>query len=292
MNQNKFPYYNWMYYLRIIPWPEVAENLINSVKSNLWSLRATGNRYSIESYYYRHNNTIRLEQFIASNKAEWLSFIMNFFHKLYNGKVNFSISIPSKLISKIHYPVHYKIGLKNHGILSPKTPWAVGWDDFLSSSSILAWVFKESELFIPEKGIIKSTFSFTKGSYSLLIKERLFRKHTKGMDDEDKKQFLASFPDGTELFQFRWDIQSNISSSEIQSIIEKNIGLYSSILNRYELMKKKNIFSIIPPRKRILSSEWILSHWLFIPVSNYGPMQSEPIITPSEDLYSAGFILP
>lgn len=99
------------------------------------------------------------------------------------------------MIRMAEYPKRAKIGLVNHGVLRTRRAGAVGGDDFTSSSSILSSVFREIEPFITENGIIKSTFSFTKGTYSLLVKDRLFRKQTKGMDEMDKKRFLSAFPE-------------------------------------------------------------------------------------------------
>ncbi len=288
----QIPQFWWMHYLKIIPWPVIAENLINSVKSNLWSFRSSELRYSIESYYYKHKNVVDLQRFIASSQQEWLSYSMNFFQKLYGWRVNFSIAVPPKLIQQGKYPYHSKIGLLNHWVLRTRRVWAVGWDDFASSSSILAWIFQEVSPFITENGIIKSTFSFSKWDYSLLIKERLFRKNTKWMNDQDKQKFYEAFPPGMEVFLFRWNIERNMNSTKIRAIIEKNLSLYSSPINSYVLLNKNSIFSSIPWRKRLMSSEWILSHWLFVPVSTYWSLQLEPLVIPSQNIYSAGFIIP
>ena len=286
------PNYDWMRYLRIIPGPEIPELLINSIKSSIGSFRSSDLWYSIESYFYKVGNVVELQQFIVSNKQEWLSYSMNFFQRLYWWKVNFSVKVPMKLIQKTRYPHRSKIGLYQHWILQTKRAWAVWWDDFLTSSSILASIFQEIEPFITEKGIIKSSFSFTKWTYSQIIKERLFHQNTKDMDEQDKKMFYSAFPNWTNLFRFRWDIHRNISNSKVSPVIEKNLSLYSSYVNKYELMERKNIFSVIPTRKRLIWSEWIISHWLFIPVSSYGQLQQDPVFIPTKNLYDAGFILP
>lgn len=286
----QIPQFWWMHYLKVIPWPNMPENLINSVKSNLWSFRSSNLWYSLESYFYKHKNIVELQQFIASSKQEWLSYSMNFFQKLYWWRVNFSIAVPQKLIQQEKYPYQSKIGLLNHWVLQTRRVWAVGWDDFASSSSILAWIFQEVSPFITEKGIIKSTFSFTKWDYSLLIKERLFRKNTKSMNDQDKQKFYEAFPPGMEVFLFRWDIERNMNSTKIQAIIEKNLSLYSSPINSYVLLNNNSIFNTIPWRKRLMSSEWLLSHWLFVPVSTYWEIQTEPIIIPGNDLYKGWFV--
>lgn len=59
-----------MRYLRIVPGTVEAENLMNSTKFNLAALRSSGLRYSMETYFYKHENVVRLRRFIASNSKE------------------------------------------------------------------------------------------------------------------------------------------------------------------------------------------------------------------------------
>jgi hypothetical protein len=66
------------------------------------------------------------------------------------------------------------------------------------------------------------------------------------MNDEEKQKFYDAFPSGTEVFLFRWNMERNMNSPKIQSIIEKNLSLYSSPINSYILANGKNLLNTIP----------------------------------------------
>ncbi len=282
---------NWLYYLKITPWADFWENLINSVKANLNAFASNWIWYWLDIFCYKTKNKIKIEQYIYSNSQEWISFIINFFEKLYNSKVSFSKAINQKLLNFSKFKSNYQIWENRHWVLQIKKMWALWWGDFLSSSSINSWILEDYEMFINENDIIKISFSFTKTNYSVFVKDWLYYKHSKWMNEEEKQSFFKSFNDSQNFFKFRYFISTNFSKNSFEKIIEKNLRLYDSSYNSYIFIKKKNFFNIINSWKRILQWEAILSQWLFLPVSNKNTeIENIKIIKPNSSLIKSWFI--
>lgn len=282
---------DWLYFLKIIPWTDFWENLINSVKANLNAFASNWIWYWLDIFCYKTKNIIKIEQYIYSNTHEWLSFIINFFEKLYNSKVSFSKNINSKLLNFSKFKTNYQIWETQHWVLQIKKMWALwGWD-FLSSSSINNWILEDYEMFIKENEIIKISFSFSKTNYSKIIKDYLYLNNSKSMSEEEKDSFYKSFNDSQFFFKFRYFISTNFEKSSFEKIIEKNLRLYDSIYNSYTFLNKKNIFNFFYSWNRILQWEAILSQGLFLPINNKNAeIENIKIIKPNSSLVKSWFI--
>lgn len=281
---------DWYFYLKIIPWDSFWEILINSVKANLNAFWKNWIWFWIDIYVFKKNKNIYTEQYIYSNKLEWISFIINFFEKLYDKKVSFSLKVNEKLID-YNFKNTFQIWQRNHGVLQIKKMWSLWGEDFLSSSSLHNGIIEDYSNFINENDVILISFSFTKWDYSFFVKDYLYAKYSKGMDDEEKQSFLKSFTESQNFFKFRYFIKTNFNNTSVlENIIEKNLRLYDSLYNNYSYIKKKWIFDFVVDYKRIIQPEAILSQWLFLPISKFTKKQINPIITPSVELIDSGFI--
>lgn len=283
----------WLYYLRIIPWNIWENQLINSIKSDLNAFHIKWIWFWIESYFYKNKSGIKLEQYICSNSLEGLTYIMNFFIKLYAGKVSFSLKIKKGLLTYEKYTQRYKIGLNNHSTLQIKKLWSLGWDTFLTSSSIHWSIFQELSAFLRENEIIKTTFYFTKGEYSSFYKDFIFSQKVKTMNEKEQESFESSFSENQNMFLFRWNITHNLQFLDTKGIIQKNLALYNSLYNSYYLKNINDFWNYIWEGKRLLQPEAMLSQGLFVPISNnFSEQMNSEIILPNIVFYRENLIFP
>lgn len=282
----------WIFYLRIIPWNIWEDQLINSIKSDLNAFHIKGIWFWVENYFYKNKSSIKLEQYICSNSVEWISYIMNFFVKLYSNKVSFSLKIKKKLLQLENYKHQYRIGLNNHSTLQIKKLGALWWDTFLTSSSIHWSIFQELASFINENEIIKTSFYFTRWEYSSLYKDFIYSQKSRTMNEEEELSFMSSFSENQNMFLFRWKISHNLQFKDTKSIISKNLSLYSSLYNSYQIRNMNNFWNYISTGKRLLQPEAILSQWLIIPINNqYSEYRSSEIILPNRTFFKENLII-
>lgn len=282
---------DWIYYLRIIPWNIWENQLINSIKSDLNAFHLPWIWYGLESYFYKNKSNIKLEQYISSNSLEWLTYVMNFFIKLYAGKISFSLKIKKGLLEYENYTQKYKVGQSNHSTLQIKKLWSLGWENFSTSSSIHWSIFQEISQFLKENEIIKTSFHFTRWEYSTFYKDFLFSQKTKTMTEKEQESFESSFNENQNMFLFRWHISHNLHFQETKGILQKNLALYNSLYNSYYLKNTNDFWSYIGEGKRLLQPEALLSQGLFVPISNnYSEQLNNEIILPKEVFYRENLI--
>ncbi len=293
MNFDKIYQTEGIYYLRIIPSLTISdEMLINAIKSWLNAFWLPETWFWLETYFLQSWGTKFVESYVFSNTQEGLVYMINFFDKLYEWRVQFSIKVHHKLIEKQNYPKKYRIWLDRHGVFQIRKLGAIAWISFYSSPSIPAEIIKELDSFINDNEIIKMTFSFTKGEYSQLVKYLLYEYEKKWMSEEDIESFEKSFTDSQNMFSFMWSIEHNLKYN-ISEIVQKNLSLYSSCYNHYSLKEMKGIWTTIPSWKQLLQPEALLSNGLFIPViSPHAQTQNYPIVMPKNEFVRDGFIKP
>lgn len=284
--------HQWIYYLKIYP-SKIDDNwmLINSIKSDINSLWIPDLWYWLETYLYKENGILITEQYITSNSEEGLSYLINFYSKIYSKKCLFSTQVNIELIQRQSYIHCYQTGLSNHGVLQIKKLWSLWWDNFSTSSSIIGSTFQELLPFINEGDIIKVSFSFSRWTYSMFYKDYLYSSKSKHMGEEEKDSFYKSFTDTQNFFNFRWSWEWNTAYNNTKSIIDKNLSLYSSSYNSYFLKSKKTVWDYISSSHRLLQGEALLSQGLILPISNIlTENQSTSILTPSVQLFQHNFI--
>lgn len=284
--------HQWIYYLKIFP-SKIEDDgiLMNSIKSDINSLWIPDLWFGLETYLLKNKWVVTIDQYITSNSEEWLSYLINFFTKLYNRKCSFSTQVNIELIQRQSYIHSYQTGLINHGVLQIKKLWALWGDNFSTSSSIIGSTFQELLPFINEKDIVKVSFSFSKWNYSMLYKDYLYSSKSKHMGEEEKDSFYKSFTDTQNFFSFRWSWEWNTAYDNTRNVIDKNLSIYTSSYNSYFLKQKKNIWDYVPSSHRLLQGEALLSQWLILPISNsLTQNQWTPIVSPNVELFQQNFI--
>lgn len=284
--------HEWIYYLKIYP-SKIEDDgmLMNSIKSDINSLWIADLWFWLETYLFKEQWIVKIDQYVTSNSEEGLSYLINFFTKLYNKKCSFSTHVNIKLIQWQSYIHCYQTGLSNHWVLQIKKLWALWWDNFSTSSSIIGSTFQELMPFINEKDIVKVSFSFSKWDYSMLYKDYLYSSRSKHMWEEEKDSFYKSFTDTQNFFSFRWSWEWNTTYDNTKNIIDKNLSVYSSLYNSYFLKRKKSSWDYVPSSHRLLQGEALLSQWLILPISNtFTENQWTPIVSPNVQLFQNHFI--
>ncbi|MBP9779567.1 hypothetical protein KBD33_03010 [Candidatus Gracilibacteria bacterium] len=282
-----------IYYLRIIPGTIGENQLINSIKSDLNAFHIRGIWFGIENYLYKNRSSIKLEQYICSNSLEGIGYIMNFLIKLYASKISFSLKIKKGLLQYKKYIYQHRIGLNNHSTLQIKKLGAIGGESFATSSSIHGSIFQELASFMNENEIIKTSFYFSRGEYSSIYKDFLFSQKTKSMTEKEQESFESSFSENQNMFLFRWSISHNLKFQDTKSIISKNLSLYSSIYNSYQMKNRDDFWNYIPEGKRLLQPEAILSQGLFVPINNqFSENRKSEIILPNRNFFKENLIIP
>lgn len=280
-----------LFFLKINPWNDFWENLINSVKNDLNSFYLPNLWFWLETHCYKQGNRLIIDEYIFSNSLEWMTYIIQFFIKLYIWKVSFSMEINRDFLLRQSHNHFYKIGLNNHWVFQIKKLWALWASDFTTSSSIKSSFLQEVIPFIDENELIKIVFSFSKGSYSSLLKEYLYTQKSRNMNEKEQESFLSSFSESQNMFLFQFHISHNLQYRDTKSILLKNLWLYSSLYNSYLIKEYKNILNYFPSYKRLLQPEALLSQWLFLPISHLSAsIQEKAIITPSSWFFQGGFI--
>jgi hypothetical protein len=79
------------------------------------------------------------------------------------------------------------------------------------------------------------------------------------MNEEEEMSFMSSFSENQNMFLFRWNIFHNLQFQDAKSIISKNLSLYSSLYNSYQMRNIDDFWNYIPEGKRLLQPEAILS---------------------------------
>ncbi|GAB0174582.1 MAG: hypothetical protein HHAS10_04610 [Candidatus Altimarinota bacterium] len=281
-----------IYYLKIFP-SRIEDDgmLMNSIKSDINSLWIPDLWFGLETYLFKEKGIVKIDQYVTSNNEEGLSYLINFFTKLYNKKCSFSTHVNTQLIQGQSYIHCYQTGLSSHGVLQIKKLGALGGDNFSTSSSIIGSTFQELLPFINDRDTVKVSFSFSKGSYSMFYKDYLYSSKSKHMGEEEKESFYKSFTDTQNFFSLRWSWEWNTAYGNTKNIIDKNLSLYSSSYNSYFLKEKKKIWDYIPSSHRLLQGEALLSQGLIIPLSNtFTENQGVPIVSPNVQLYQHNFI--
>lgn len=280
-----------LYYLKINPWITFWENLINSIKNDLNAFYLPHLWFWMETHCYQSKNRVFIDEYIFSNSLEGINYIMQFFIKLYNWKISFSIDIKKDFILRQSYNHIYKIGLNNHSVLQIKKLGALGAGDFTTSSSIKSSFIQEILPFIKENEFIKILFSFSKGSYSSIVKDFLYSQKSRNMNENEEESFMSSFSESQNMFLFQFNISHGLQYRDIKSILYKNLGLYTSLYNSYNITEYKNFLDYIPQYKRLLQPEALLSQGLFLPLSHIsGSIQDKSIILPSSWFFECNLI--
>lgn len=216
---------------------------------------------------------------------------MQFFIKLYNWKISFSLDIKRDFILTQSYNHCYKIGLNNHSVLQIKKLGALGAGDFTTSSSIKSSFIQEILPFVKEDEVIKILFSFSKGSYSTLVKDFLYSQKSRNMNEKDEESFMSSFSEAQNMFLFQFNISHNLQYTDTKSILYKNLWLYTSLYNSYNITEYKTFWDYIPQYKRLLQPEALLSQGLFLPLSHIaGSIQDKGIILPSSSFFQCDLV--
>lgn len=285
-----FPEYK-LFYLKINPWIAFWENLINSIKNDLNGFHLPHLWFWMETHCYQQENRVFIDEYIFSNSLEGINYIMQFFIKLYTWKISFSMDIKRDLILRQSFNYTYKIWLNNHSVLQIKKLGALWAWDFTTSSSIKSSFIQEILPFIQENEVIKMQFSFSKWSYSSLVKDFLYSQKSKNMNEKDEESFMSSFSESQNMFLFQFNISHNLQYRDIKSILYKNLWLYTSLYNSYNITEYKTFWDYIPQYKRLLQPEALLSQGLFLPLSHIsGTIQDKAIILPSSWFFQCDLI--
>lgn len=280
-----------LFYLKINPWTAFWENLINSIKNDLNAFYLPHLWFWLETHCYQQENRVFIDEYIFSNSLEGINYIMQFFIKLYNWKISFSIEVNRDFILKQSFNHIYKIWLNNHSVFQIKKLGALGAGDFTTSSSIKSSFIQEILPFIQEDEVIKILFSFSKWSYSSLVKDFLYSQKSKNMNEKETESFMSSFSDAQNMFLFQFNISHNLQFTDTKSILYKNLGLYTSLYNSYNITEYKTFLNYIPQHKRLLQPEALLSQGLFLPLSHIsGTIQDKAIILPSSWFFQCDLI--
>lgn len=280
-----------LFYLKINPWTTFWENLINSIKNDLNAFYLPHLWFWLETHCYQQENRVFIDEYIFSNSLEGVNYIMQFFIKLYVWKISFSTDINSNLLLRQTYNHCYKIWLNNHSVFQIKKLGALGAGDFTTSSSIKSSFIQEILPFIKENEVIKMLFSFSKGSYSTLVKDFLYSQKSKNMNEKEEESFMSSFSEAQNMFLFQFNISHNLQFRDTKSILYKNLWLYTSLYNSYNITEYKNFLNYIPQYKRLLQPEALLSQGLFLPISHIaGSIQDKTIILPTASFFQCNLI--
>jgi hypothetical protein len=65
------------------------------------------------------------------------------------------------------------------------------------------------------------------------------------MSEEEEQSFMSSFSENQNMFLFRWKISHNLEFRDTKSIIIKNILLYSSLYNSYQIRDTHSFWNYI-----------------------------------------------
>ncbi len=280
-----------LYYLKINPWTNFWENLINSIKNDLNAFYLPHLWFWMETHCYKVKNRVFIDEYIFSNSLEGINYIMQFFIKLYVWKISFSTDINRKHILTQSYNHIYKIGLNNHSVLQIKKLGSLWAWDFTTSSSIKSSFIQEILPFINEDEVIKILFSFSQGSYSSIVKDFLYSQKSKNMNEKEEESFLSSFSENQNMFLFQFNISHNLQYRDTKSILYKNLGLYTSLYNSYNITQYKKFLDYIPQYKRLLQPEALLSQGLFLPLSHISwTIQDKSIILPTSSFFECNLI--
>jgi sulfur relay (sulfurtransferase) DsrF/TusC family protein len=79
------------------------------------------------------------------------------------------------------------------------------------------------------------------------------------MNEEEELSFMSSFSENQNMFLFKWNISHNLQFQDTKSIISKNLSLYSSLYNSYQIKNINDFWNYISTGKRLLQPEAILS---------------------------------
>lgn len=235
--------------------------LLASIKTDMNGLVSIKAEYSFKYLLFRNETGIYLKQYISSDEEAWISFLLNFYEKLYSGSIAFKkVNSPLLLHRSKHY---YAVGLNHNHVFQIKKPWEIGLNTFSSSTGLIENVLNEASLVLKQGEFIQFEFTITPNSYDQFTKAFLYTIKEIWKSEEYKEELNGSFTDKLGFFLFDLRVCHNLENEKVfGDILYKNLRLYDSNWNYYEYKYSNKDYPKVANRYRKGQMDMFLSHWL------------------------------
>lgn len=240
--------------------------ILTSIKRELNGLASIKTEYRFKYLLYRDDTGIYLRQFISSDSEAGISFLMNFYEKLYVWNIAFKkIKTLDWYLKASHY---YSIWLESHHSFQSAKPWELWLNTFASSAGLIENVLNETALMLWIGEFVEFEFSIIPSSCDHISKEILYFIKEIGKSEEFKEELRSSFTDKLDFFLFDLKASHNLKDEAFfWDILYKNLGLYRSNWNHYEYTYSSKTYPRISNRYRKGQMDMFLSHWILTLVS-------------------------
>lgn len=240
--------------------------LLASIKTEMNGLVNIKAEYSFKYLLFRNESGIYLKQYFSSSSEAWVSFLLNFYEKLYAWNIAFKrVNNPTISSKPDHY---YSIGLNHNHVFQIKKPGEIGLNTFASSTGFIENVLNETALVLKQGEFTQFEFKITPNSYDQFTKAFLYTIKEIWKSDEYKEELKGSFTDKLGFFLFDLRVCHNLKNEQIfWDILHKNLRLYDSNWNYYEYKYSKKKYSKIADRYRKWQMDQFLAHGLISLIS-------------------------
>ncbi|MDD2892195.1 MAG: DUF87 domain-containing protein [Candidatus Gracilibacteria bacterium] len=235
--------------------------LLASIKTDMNGLVNIKAEYTFKYLLFRNETGIYLKQYISSNSEAGISFLLNFYEKLYSGSIAFKkVNNPLLLHRSKHY---YSIKTNHSHVFQICKPGEIGLNTFSSSTGLIENVFNETALILKQGEFTQFEFKIIPSSYDQLTKAFLYTIKEIGKSEEYKEQLNGSFTDKLGFFLFDLKICHNLDNEKVfGEILYKNLRLYDSNWNYYEYKYSNKDYPKVANRYRKGQMDMFLSHGL------------------------------
>ncbi|MDD2891996.1 MAG: hypothetical protein PHQ95_03445 [Candidatus Gracilibacteria bacterium] len=235
--------------------------LLASIKTDMNGLVNIKAEYTFKYLLFRNETGIYLKQYISSNSEAGISFLLNFYEKLYSGSIAFKkINDPLLLHRSKH---HYTVALKNNNVFQIKKPGEIGLNTFSSSTGLIENVLNEASLVLKQGEFIQFEFKIIPSTYDQFTKAFLYAIKEIGKSEEYKEELNSSFTDKLGFFIFDLRVCHNLDNEKVfGEILYKNLRLYDSNWNYYEYKYSNKDYPKIANRYKKGQMDMFLSHGL------------------------------
>lgn len=236
--------------------------ILTSIKNELNGLISIDCKYSFKFVLFRNKSWIYLKQYISSNSDTWISFLLNFYEKLYSWNIAFKRTKENLKfsISPKHY---YSVWLEGNHVFQIKKPGEIGLNTFSSSAGLIENIINESALLLNQWEFIEFNFIITPSGYDQFSKMFLYIVKEIWKSEEYKEELNNSFTDKLGFFLFDFNIAHNLENEKIfWDILYKNLRLYDSNWNNYKYKYSNKNYPKIAKRYRKWQMDMFLAHWL------------------------------
>lgn len=231
--------------------------LLASIKTEMNGLVNIKAEYSFKYLLFRSESGIYLKQYFSSSSEAWVSFLLNFYEKLYAWNIAFrKVNNPVISSKPDHY---YSINLKQNSVFQPKKPGEIGLNTFASSAWLIENVLNETSLVLKQGEFVQFEFKIIPSSCDRISKEILYTIKEIWKSEEYKEELRWSFTDKLGFFLFDLRVCHNLKNEKVfWDILYKNIRLYDSNWNYYEYRYSNKKYPKIADRYR----KWQIDHFL------------------------------